>query len=120
MQRFFIDAHGPDPDAEQLGIEWLVREAGKQDLPCAVVVPSVDSISNLARAIGRDAAEFAKRDRYFVLEGIQVQVFTDRTRPGAFAGALLVPSANGAMVGSAEECRPAAICAMPLGGGRPR
>ncbi len=113
MNRFFIDAYGPDPVAERLGIEWLEREAHKQDLPCAVVVPSVDSISNLERAIGRDAAEFAKRDRYFTLEGVQVQVFTGRTRPGVFAGPLLVPWANGAMVGSAEECRPAAICAIP-------
>jgi len=113
MHRFFIDAYGPDPDAERLGIEWLVREARKQDLPCAVVVPSVDSISNLERAIGRDAAEFAARDRYFVLEGVQVQVFTDRTCPGVFAGPLLIPWANGAMVGSAEESRPPAICAIP-------
>lgn len=113
MHRFFLDAYGPDPSAERLGIEWLVREARKQDLPCAVIVPSVDSISNLERAIGRDAAEFAKRDRYFVLEEVQVQVFTDRTCRGVFAGPLLVPWANGAMVGSAEECRPSAICAMP-------
>lgn len=115
MHRLFIAAYGPDPDAERLGIEWLVREAREQDLSCAVIVPSVDAISNLERAIGRDAAEFAKRDRHFVLEGVQVQVFTDRTCPGAFAGLLLVPWANGAMVGSAEECRPAAICAMPWG-----
>jgi len=27
MNRFFIDAYGPDPDAERLGVEWLVREA---------------------------------------------------------------------------------------------
>lgn len=113
MHRFFIDAYGPDPDAEQLGVDWLVREARERDLPCAVIVPSVDAISNLERAIGRDAAEFAKRDRYFVLEGVQVQVFTDRTCPGVFAGPLLIPWASGAMVGSAEECRPAAICAMP-------
>lgn len=113
MKRFFIDAYGPDADAERRGIEWLVREAGKQDLPCAVIVPSVDSISSLERAIGRSAAEFAKKDRYFILDGVQVQVFTDRTCPGVFAGVLLVPWANGAMVGSAEECRPAAICAIP-------
>ena len=113
MNRFFIDAYGPDPDAERLGIEWLVREGREQDLPCVVIVPSVDAISNLERAIGRDAAEFAKRDRHFILERVQVQVFTDRTCPGVFAGPLLVPWANGAMVGSAEECRPAAICAMP-------
>lgn len=113
MNRFFIDAYGPDADAERLGIEWLVREGGHQDLPCAVVVPSVDSIFNLERAIGRNAAELAKKDRYFISNGIQVQVFTGRTRPGAFAGVVLVPWANGTMVGAAEECRPAAICAIP-------
>lgn len=109
MHRFFIDAYGPDPDAERLGIEWLVREADKQDLPCAVVVPSVDSISNLERAIGRDAAEFAKRDRYFVLEGVKVQVFTDRTRPGAFAGPFLSPGQWGDGAAGLEDHPGAAL-----------
>ncbi|MEZ5077223.1 MAG: DUF1889 family protein [Solirubrobacterales bacterium] len=113
MNRYFIDAYGPDADAERLGIEWLAREASRQDLPCAVVVPSVDSISSLDRAIGRKAAEFAKKDRYFLLEGVRVQVVTGRTLSAAFAGLLLVPWANGTMVGSAEECRPTAICAIP-------
>lgn len=113
MKRFFIEAYGADAEAERLAIEWLVQEGGNQDLACAVVLPSVDSISNLERAIGRDAAESARRDRNFILEGVEVQVFTERTRPGVFGGVLLVLWANGAMVGSTEECRPVAICASP-------
>lgn len=113
MDRFFIDAHGPDAVAEREGIEWLAREARRLDLAGAVLVPSVDAIRNLGRAIGSDAAEYATKNRYFTLDGAHIEVFSDRTQPGIFAGPLLVPWANDAMVGSAEERRPPAICAIP-------
>lgn len=87
MERFFIDTPSPDRDAERTGIEWLVHEARRLELPCAVLMPSVDSIPNLAGAIGREAADFAKKNRHFTLDGVRVGVFTDRTLPGLFTGA---------------------------------
>jgi hypothetical protein len=113
MDRFFLDAYGPDAAAEREGVEWLAREARRLDLAGAVIVPSVDAIRNLGRAIGFDAAEYAKKNRYFTLDGVRLEVFSGRTQPGVFAGPLLVPWANDAMVASTEECRPPAICAIP-------
>ena len=113
VDRYFIDAYGPDAAAEREGVEWLAREAGLLDLVGAVTVPSFDAIRNLGRSIGFDAAEFAKKNRYFTLDGVQIEVFSGRTQPGVFAGPLLVPWANDAMVASAEECGPATICAIP-------
>jgi hypothetical protein len=67
VDRFFIDAYGPDHEAERRGVAWLAEEVVKRGIPGAIVVPVVDSISNLARAIGAGAANFAKTNRYFTV-----------------------------------------------------
>jgi len=113
VDRFFIDAHGPDHEAERRGVAWLAEEVVKRGIPGAIVVPVVDSISNLARAIGADAADFAKTNRYFTAGAARIEVFTDRRKPGHFDGPLLVPWSNDAMVNAAEELSPPAICAIP-------
>lgn len=113
MERFFISAYGPDAEAEQLGLAWLVREARTRSSDAAVVVPSVGSIEGLSRAIGADGAAFAKKHRHFVASGVHVGILSSRTMPTAFHGPVLVPWANDDMVHRAEDMRPGAICALP-------
>ena len=113
MDRFFIHAYGPDANAERDGVAWLAAEAGHGGTPGAIAVPGLDSIASLGRAIGREAAAFATKNRYFTASGARIEVFSDRTKPGRFQGPLLVPWANDAMVNAAEELMPSAICAIP-------
>jgi hypothetical protein len=113
VERFFIHAYGPDADAERAGVAWLVAEAARRGTRGAIVVPSVDAISGLSRAIGAEAAEFAKKHRYLVSNGTRVEVFSGRTKPAVFDGPVLVPWASDEMVHAAEEMRPPAICAFP-------
>jgi hypothetical protein len=111
VDRFYVESDQLGDAGERLAVDWLGRETQTRGVSGAVVMPSVDSIGNLAGAIGREAAEFAKQNRFFEVARVRIDVFTDRTLPGLFAGVLLVPWANEAMIGSMEERRPAAICA---------
>lgn len=113
MERFFIDAYGPDREAERRGVDWLAEEVVTRGLSGAILVPVVDSISSLARAVGADAADFAKTNRYFTAGASRIEVFTERTKPGYFDGPLLAPWSNDSMVNAAEELSPPAICAIP-------
>lgn len=113
MERFFIHAHGPDAEAERDAIVWLVAEARRINTRCAIVVPGLDAIRNLERAIGAAAAEFAKTRRYFTVGDTRVEVFSRRTKPYSYDGPVLVLWASDEMVSAAEEMRPPAICASP-------
>ncbi|HEX8745101.1 MAG TPA: hypothetical protein VF712_18390 [Thermoleophilaceae bacterium] len=115
MDRSFIYAYGPDAEAERAGVIWLAREARRQGSSGAIVVPGIESIRNLARAIGRQGAAFAEKHRYFIVEGTRIEVFSERTKPGRFDGPVLVPWANDAMVNAAEEMGPPSIRAIPWG-----
>jgi hypothetical protein len=117
VDRFFIDAYGPDADAERGGVAWLAREAARRGTSGAIVVPGLDSIRNLGRAIGPQAAAVAAKNRYFTIEGTRIEVFSDRTKPHRFDGPVLVPWSNDAMVNAAEEMDPPAICGIPWGEG---
>ena len=113
MERFFIDAYGPDAQAERDGVIWLVAEVDSRGSVGAIVVPAVNAISSLDRAIGPEAAAFATTHRHFTTSGTRIEVFSDRTKPGHFDGPILVPWSNDAMVNAAEEMEPPAICAIP-------
>jgi hypothetical protein len=111
MERFVIDTYGPDADAEREGFRWLLAKAAELGKPAAVVVPGVDNIGNLNRALGSHA-EYAKKHRQLTIDGVDVQFFTPRTQPSRFDGPVLVPWANTRMVEDAERLRPPAICAI--------
>lgn len=110
MERFVIDAHGPDTDAEKQGFRWLLSKAVESGKDAAVVVPGVNNIDSLNRVLGA-RAERAKRDRKLILSGVRVLFFTPRTQPFVFDGPVLVMWANTSMVEDAERLRPPAILA---------
>lgn len=110
MQRYVIDSHGPDSEAERAALRWLVDKARELDKHGAIVVPGVSSIANLSRVVGEQASAAAQR-REIEFEGVSLCVYTPRTQPGMFDGPVLVLWADTPMVESAERLRPAAICA---------
>jgi hypothetical protein len=111
MERFVIDTYGPDADAELEGFRWLLAKAAELGKGAAVVVPGVDNIGNLSRALGHHA-DYAKKNRELTIDGVPVQFFTPRTQPLTFDGPVLVPWADTRMVEEAERLRPPAICAI--------
>lgn len=69
MERFFIQADGRDAEAERAGVAWLAGEAARRGTSGAIIVPGLDSVRNLGRAIGPDAVAFAEKNRYFAIQG---------------------------------------------------
>jgi hypothetical protein len=115
VDRFFVDAYGPNADAERDGVVWLATEAARLGTSGAIVVPGLDSIGNLARSIGPEVVPSVEKNRYFTVDGTRIDVFSARTKPRRFDGPVLVPWSNDAMVNAAEEMNPPAICAIPWG-----
>lgn len=113
VERFFIDSYGPNSEAELAGLMWLVGDARTRGTSGAVLVPGLNAIRSLDRTIGRQAANFAEKNRHFDVGGTRVEVYSERTKPSHFDGPVLVPWSNDARVNAAEEMRPPAICALP-------
>jgi hypothetical protein len=109
MDRFVIDAVGKEAEAE--AFQWLIRQAQARGSDAAIVVPGVDSIRNLGRVLGSNSAAHVSKQRFFVLNGVTVHVWTPRTQPHSFDGPVLVPWASTTMVEDAERLGPPAICA---------
>jgi hypothetical protein len=109
MERFIVEGSDAD-EAVALGLGWLA-ERGQTGEEVGVVLPNVPSIDNLKGAIGPERTHGAKADREFSHGGVVVRVLTEKTRPAAFGGALLVPWASEEALERTEVLRPRAICA---------
>src|SRR5689334_16897944 len=80
-ERVFIDAHGPDDDADQVGFNWLVEYAQNHGLPrAAIVVSSLRQFESLAPILGVDSRTL-KKNRQLVARGITVDVQIERQLP---------------------------------------
>jgi len=114
-QRFLIDEHGPNADAEREGVRWLLQFAiDHGHSQAAVAVPAVRTIDALSRSLGDGAACALNRDRQMpVRAGVTLEVLLLSKPPFSYRGPVFVPWAADDVIGKVEDMRPAAICAIP-------
>jgi hypothetical protein len=65
VERFVIDCHGPDDDALRDALRWLLTDAAARGSDAAILVPAVDSISNLGgvTVTGVEPSDFQPQNR---------------------------------------------------------
>lgn len=114
-ERFLIPDPGADADAERDGIRWLLRWAEGAGLPrAAIVVPGVQEIEALERALGARTASILKRDRAVEAKaGLSLEILLAGKLPSRYDGPVFVPWAHDPLIDKVEALLPPALCAQP-------
>lgn len=114
-ERFFIPAHGPDDDALRAGLAWLRTYAeGHLFLDAAIWVPTKDSVENLGRVIGRDAAAHLKRTGKVKAGAITISLLSERTTRSAHKrGPVLAVWVDDRQLDKLDALDAPALCAIP-------
>ena len=113
--RFLIDAYGPDDDAVEFGVRWLVDYALEHAMTtAAMLVPGISNAENLEHSLGGIGTRL-HRDRRARVDGVTISLVT--TRGGGLGrharGPYLAVWADDHMVAAVERVSPPAICAIP-------
>jgi len=114
MDRFYTDTVGVNGRAEEEAVRWLLRYAvDRRADRAAIVVPSVESSSNLSRVLGNEDGATLISKRTIPVGGVLLELFTQRTLPPAeYPGPVLVLWSGRNEVEKVERLNPPALCAV--------
>src|SRR4051812_7250246 len=112
---FYADAHGVEDDAVAQGVRWLVRFAEDRGLQrAAIVVPGLDQIESLGRALGEQAAAALRKHRQVRANGVTVELLTERGLPSSFEhGPVLAVWVDDRQLDKLDALRTPGLCAVP-------
>lgn len=114
MDRLYTDTVGSDDEAAIEAVRWLLRYATDQAADrAAIVVPSVDSASNLSGLLGQEDSSRLIADRAMPAGALRLELFTMKTLPNAsYPGPVLVLWGDRKGVEKVERMDPTAVCAV--------
>lgn len=114
MERLYTDTNGVNDRAEEEAVRWLLRYALDHGSDrAAIIIPSMDSASNLSRILGNEDAATLVSNRAIPFRNIHLELFTHRTLTRAeYPGPVLVLWSGRTEVERVERLNPPALCAV--------
>jgi hypothetical protein len=114
-ERFYVAVTGPDHAAVSEGFRWLIGYAHDHDHDrAALVAPGLQNVERMGGALGPDVATALRKNRSAVIEGVTVELHTQRKLPYSFdEGPVLAVWTHDRDLDKLDELGSPALCAVP-------